>query len=297
MKVFVTGATGFVGSAVVQELLGAGHSVVGLARSEASAQSLAATGAEVLRGSLDDLDALKAGATASEGVIHTAFNHDFTNFMASCEQDRLAIETLGAALEGSDRPLLVTSGVALIAPGRIATEDDPPVPVIPAFPRASGAMAAALRERGLRASEIRLAPSVHGERDGHGFIPMLIKLAREKGVSAYIGDGSTRWSAVDCLDAAHLYRMVLEKEGPAAIYHAIADEAIPFREIAEKIGRHLGVPVVSKSSEEAPEHYGWMVNFFALDFAASSAKTQEQLGWRPTRSGLLADLDTPHYFA
>ena len=296
MKIFVTGATGFVGSVVVAELLGAGHQVTGLARSDASAKSLVDAGAQVQRGSLDDLDALKSGASASDGVIHTAFDHDFTRFAENCAQDRRVIETLGAALEGSDRPLLVTSGVALLAPGRLATEEDAAPPVSDAYPRASEAAAAALVERGVRAVSIRLAPSVHGDGDKNGFVPALIGIARDKGVSAYIGDGQNRWPAVHRLDAAHLYRLAIEQAQAGAAFHGVAEESIALREIAEMIGRHLNVPVVSKSPAEAAEHFGWMASFAALDAPASSALTQQRLGWHPAQIGLLADLEQGSYF-
>jgi nucleoside-diphosphate-sugar epimerase len=293
MRVFVTGATGFVGSAVVQELIGAGHQVLGLARSAAAAKSLAAAGADVHRGSLEDPESLRSGAAAAEGVIHTAFIHDFNNYAPAAEKDRRAIETLGAVLAGSDRPFVVTSGTLLVQrQGLLATEEDA---FNPSFPRKSEEAALAFASKGVRMSVLRLPPSVHGDGD-HGFVPALINIAREKGVSAYVGDGLNRWPAVHRLDSAPLYRLVLEKGSAGAAYHGVADEGVPFQHIADVIGRQLNVPVVSKSPEEAASHFGWLAHFVAIDCPASSKRTQEKLGWRPVQPGLIPDLQQAHYF-
>jgi nucleoside-diphosphate-sugar epimerase len=293
MRVFVTGATGFIGTAITRELIEAGHQVVGLARSDSAAQSLAAAGAKVHRGSLEDRESLRSGAAASDGVIHCAFIHNFDNYGPSAEADKRAIETLGEALRGSGRPLIVTSGTLLAErQGPLATEDDAPTPN---FLRKSEQTALAMASRGVRASVVRLPPSVHGGGD-HGFVPRLISVAREKGASAYVGDGLNRWPAVHRLDAAHLYRLVLEKGSAGATYHGVADEGVPCREIAAIIGRHLNVPVVARSKDEASDHFGWIAHFFALDAPASSAQTRERLGWRPSQPGLIPDLEQGTYF-
>lgn len=292
MRVFVTGATGFVGTAVVKELLAAGHMVLGLVRSDAGAASLAATGAEVHRGSLEDIESLRSGAAKADGVIHTAFIHDFNNYQACCDIDRRAIETLGGALEGSNRPMIVTSGLALLAPGRVAEEQDAPSPD---FPRVSEKTAAEFAARGVRVGTVRLPPTVHGDGD-HGFIPHLIKIAREKGASAFVDEGINRWAAVHRLDAARAFRIAFEQGADRGPYHAVAEEGIAFRDIAGVIGRRLGIPVVAKSSEEAAAHFGWFAMFAGMNLPASSARTRVLLEWQPEQAGLIADLDHPRYF-
>jgi len=293
MRVFVTGATGFIGSAVVPELLQNGHTVLGLARSDSAARSLLAAGAQVQRGSLEDLESLRSGAAASDGVIHTAFIHDFSNYAASAATDERAILALGETLSGSDRPLVVTSGTLLLRrQGALASEEDD---FAPGFPRRSGQAARTFASKGVRVSELRLPPSVHGDGD-RGFVPALIKVAREKGVSAFVGDGSNHWPAVDRLDAAVLYRLALEKGRAGASYHGVADEGVPFREIAAVIGRRLGVPAVSQGPDKAADHFGWLAHFVAVDCPASSARTRKELGWQPKRPGLIADIDRPGYF-
>lgn len=286
MQVFVTGATGWVGSRVVQELIGAGHQVTGLARSEEKAAALAAGGAGVVRATLDDLEALRAAAGASDAVVHTAFDHDFSRFADNAEQDRRAIEALGSALAGSTRPLLVTSGLSGLPRG--ATEDQQPGQ---SGPRQSDTAARAVARLGVRVAAIRLPPSVHGLGD-HGFVPILIRLAREKGVSAYIGEGRNAWAAVHRHDAARVFRLALERGAAEPVYHAVADEVVPFREIAEVIGRRLGLPVESREAG----HFGWFAMMAAADMSASSARTRELLGWRPEGPSLLADLDQPGYY-
>ncbi len=295
MRIFLTGATGFIGSAIVPELINAGHQVLGLTRSEAGAQSLKAAGAEVHRGDLEDLESLRSGAAKSDGVIHCAFNHDFSKFVENCEMDRRAIEAMGDVLAGSDRPLLITSGTGMgnAVPGQPATEDhfDPNHP----NPRkASEVAGVAVAERGVNVSVVRL-PQVH-DTVKQGLITYAVALAREKGVSAYMGEGLNRWPAVHVLDVARLYRLAVEKHEAGSRYNAVAEEGVSMREIAEVVGRGLKVPVVSLSPEEAPAHFGWLAMFAGYDMPASSAQTQQRLGWHPTGPGLIADLEQMRYF-
>ncbi|MFF7648701.1 SDR family oxidoreductase [Streptomyces sp. NPDC007983] len=296
MRLFVTGASGFIGSAVVPELLRAGHQVVGLARSDASAEALAAAGAEVHRGTLDDPDSLHAGASAADGVVHLAFIHDFSDYEGAVKTDLRAIETFGAALEGTDRPLVIASGLLGSAPGRVATERDRPAAGATAPPREAAAQVTlGLAERGVRSSIVRLAASVHDEGD-HGFVPRLIDIAREKGVSGYVGDGANLWPAVHRLDAARLFRLAVEKAPAGSVLHGTAEEGVPLRTIAEVIGRHLDLPVVSVPAEQAEGHFGWLARFLAVSAPASSALTRELLDWHPTGPDLIEDLDRGHYF-
>src|SRR5271168_2116292 len=295
MKIFITGATGFIGSAIVQELLSAGHQVLGLARSDAGAKSLAAAGAQVHRGDLEDLESLRSGAAQSDGVIHTGFIHDFSRFKEVCEIDRRAIQALGSPLAGSDRPLVITSGTAMGSsePGQPATEEifntNHP------HPRAASELAgASVLASGVNVVVVRL-PQVH-DPFKQGLVTYLIALAREKGVSAYVGEGRNRWSAAHVLDVARLYRLALEKHESGAKYHAVGEEGVLCRDIAEVIGRGLKIPVVSMSPEEAAAHFGWLGHFAGLDMPASSAQTQERLGWHPTGPGLIADLERMRYF-
>ena len=293
MRVFITGATGFIGSAVIPELINAGHQVLGLARSDAGAKLLLSAGAEVHRGDLEDLASLRKGAEQSDGVIHLGFNHDFSKFAENCENDRRAIEALGSALAGSDHPLVITSGTAMArTSGRPSTEEDAPNSPHPRI--ASEEAAAALAAQGLRASIVRL-PQVH-DTVKQGLITYLIAVAREKGVSGYVGDGLNRWPAVHVLACAQLYRLVLEKGKAGARYNAVAEEGVPLREIAEVIGRGLKLPVISIAPEKAGEHFGWLAAFVGSDIPASSALTQEWLGWHPTGPGMLSDLENMRYF-
>jgi nucleoside-diphosphate-sugar epimerase len=291
MKVFVTGATGFVGSAVVQELLQAGHRVTGLARSEANSEALKKAGAEIHRGSLEDLESLRSGAAHSDGVIHCAFNHDFSKFQKNSEDEKLAIDAIGSALAGSSRPLVVTSGVALVSPGRLATEDSVRAPDHP-FPRDPESTAFAMIQQGVRATAIRLPPITHAHGVG-GFANMLTQTAQEKGVSVYVGDGMNLWPAVHRLDAAVLFRLALEKGVAGARYHAVAEEGLPMKEIATAIGKKLHVPVSSLAAEQATGHFGWFASFAMISAPASSKKTRELLGWKPQQSGLIAELTAP----
>ena len=316
MRVFVTGATGFIGSAVVKELIAGGHTVIGLARSDAAAKALTAAGAEPHRGTIDDPASLRQGAAKADGVIHLAYVHDLAHVSLSGrlkiflgglptkiperfgavinETENRAIDALGSALAGSDRPLIVTAGIAFVSPGQVATEDTKAPPAA-AMPRGSEQTALALGSRGVRVSVVRLPLSVHGEGD-HGFVPTLIGIARKKGTSATVDGGRNRWSAVHRLDAARLFRLVLEKGAEGAVYHGVAEEGVPFRGIAAVIGRRLGLPVVDKARREASKQFSWFSMFAGVDAPATSAQTRAELGWAPTQPGLLADIDQPGYF-
>lgn len=294
MRVFVTGATGFVGTAVVNELIDAGHTVLGLARSDEAAERLAAVGAEVHRGSLDDLSSLRRGVAHADGVVHTAFNHDFSTYAANCEADRQVIAALGAELAGSDRPLLVTTGMTLLGAGGVGTEEDAPVPSSAGVPRSASEEAAAdLAQQGVHACVVRL-PQVH-DPFKQGLITYLVALAREKGTVAYVDEGANRWPAVHVLDAACLYRLVLEQGVRGARYHAVGEQGVALRAIAESIGRGLQLPAVSVPASGAEQHFGWLARFAGMDSPASSALTQQRLGWRPVETTLIADLDRAQF--
>ncbi|MEV6946893.1 SDR family oxidoreductase [Streptomyces sp. NPDC051172] len=299
MRVFVTGATGFIGSAVVRELLDAGHRVTGLARSGASAEALRAAGAEVRRGDLADPAGLAEGAAAADAVAHLAFIHDFSatfDFAAACAADLRAVEAIGAALEGSDKPFVMSSGTALLQPGRFNTEEDTAPPESFGAVRARNEDAAvALADRGVRSAAVRFSPTVHGRGD-KGFVSMLIATAREKGFAAYVGDGANRWPAVHRTDAARVVRLAVESAPAGTRLHAVGEEGVPFRDIAAVIGRHLDVPVRSITAEEAPAHFGWLAHVVGLDVPASNTLTRKWLGWEPTGPGLIEDLEEGHYF-
>lgn len=305
MRVFITGASGWIGAAVVPGLVGAGHHVAGLARSDASAAALAAAGAEVQRGSLDDLGSLRSAAAAADGVIHLAFKHDIAfsgGFQDAADADRRAVETLGEALAGSGRPLLIASGTGGLLPGQMVTEQDGRDPGsvahLPAGLQARHAtslLTLSLASRDVRSSVVRLPPTVHGDGD-HGFMAALVSIAREKGVSGYIGDGSNRWPAVHRFDAAHLFCLALEQAPAGSVLHAVAEEGVPIRDVAAVIGRHLGLPEAAIPPGDAGGHFGWLASFLAADCPASSAATRELLGWQPVHPGLLDDLDKGHYF-
>lgn len=295
MRVFVTGATGFIGSAVVRELLDAGHQVLGLARSDAGVQSLAAAGAQVHRGDLTDLASLRSGADSADAVIHTAFIHDWSRFKESCDVDRRAIETLGSVLAGTERPLVVSGGLARLDSDAPITEDNPAPPVLESFPRASEQTADSLAQRGVRTAVVRL-PQVHNTAK-QGLVTLLIALAREKGCSAYIGDGTNRWAAAHVLDVARLYRLVVEKGQPGGRYIAVAEEGVPTRDIAAAIGRGLELPLVSLTPDKAPAHFGFLAAFAGRNLTASSVLTQQRLGWHPTGPGLIADLENMNSIA
>ncbi len=296
MRVFITGANGWVGSALVPELIAAGHRVTGLVRSEQKTEALRAIGGEPLLGSLADLDMLRRAASQADGVIHLAFGLDVSKIVELAAEDRQAIETFGEVYAGSDRPVIVTSGFFLLPPGETFTEDGPLAPIIPEFPRASEQTAAAIAEKGVRATWVRLPRSVHGVGERHGFVPMLATLAREKGVSAYVGDGENLWPSVHRLDAARVFRLALEQGAQGGPFHAVADEGIPFRQIAQAIGEQLGVPTRSISPEEAAGHFGAIAMFIAGNGPASSARTRARLGWEPREPGLIRDINRPEYF-
>ncbi|QDL93160.1 SDR family oxidoreductase [Paroceanicella profunda] len=296
MKIFVTGASGFVGAAVVKDLVDAGHRVIGLARSAAAAGTLSALGAEAHAGSLEDRDSLRSGIASADAVVHTAFNHDFSRFRENCEADRDLIAFYGEELNGSDRPIIVTSAIGILPNGETVTEATMPATGEAAHLRAATEAAARqIADEGVNVMVVRLSPSVHGAED-HAFVPTLIRTARQTGVSAYIGEGGNTWPAVHRLDAARLYRLALENGQPGAVYHAVGEEGIPFRDIATAIGEGCGLPVVSKTPNEASDHFGWFTHFAGMNLRASSARTGEALGWSPDRPGLITDMALESYF-
>ncbi|MGW3666544.1 SDR family oxidoreductase [Streptomyces sp. NPDC005141] len=306
MRVFVTGASGWIGSALLPELIGAGHQVVGLARSDASAAALTKAGADAVRGTLDDLDVLRDAAEASDGVVHLAFKHEIAfsgGFQNAADADRRAVETFGETLAGSGRPFVLASGLLGLVPGQVSTEADGrtsdamPAHLTggPATRMGTAHLTLALADRNVRSSVVRLPPTVHGDGD-HGFMAALIGIAREKGVSGYVGDGSQRWPAAHRVDVAHLFRLALEGAPAGSVLHASADQGVPIRSIAEVIGRHLDLPTRSVSADDAAEHFTWLAGFLGLDSPASSGATRELLGWRPHQPGLIEDLDKGHYF-
>jgi nucleoside-diphosphate-sugar epimerase len=305
MRVFVTGASGWIGSALVPELVGSGHEVVGLARSAASAATLTAAGAQVQQGTIDDLDLLRGAAAASDGVIHLAFKHDIAfsgGFESAADADRRAVEAFGEALAGTGRPFVIASGTLMLAPGRVGTERDGRDPGSlahvsggPHTRAATGLLTLSLASRGVRSCVLRLPPTVHGDGD-HGFLAALVGIARDKCVSGYLGDGSNRWPAVHRLDAAHLFRLALEHAPAGSVLHAVADEGVPIRDIAEVIGRHLNVPVTAIATEDAGEHFSWLARFIGTDSPATSTQTRELMDWQPAQPGLLDDLGKGHYF-
>ncbi len=302
MRVFVTGASGWIGSHLVPELIGAGHRVSGLARSDASAAALTSAGVEIHRGSLDDLDVLHSAAAGSDGVIHLAFDHGKAfsgDFQGAADADRRVIETIAGALAGTDRPLVIAAGTLGVAPGRVVTEkDEPDVALLPGGPAKrseTAAFTASLASRGIRSVVVRLSPTVHGEGD-HGFMARIIGIARDKGVSGYIGDGNNEWPAVHVMDAARLFSLALENAPAGSILHAVADEGVPLRDVAEVVGRRLNIPVISISPDEAPAHFSWLADFLGMNSPASSAQTRELMNWEPAHPGLIEDLDKGHYF-
>ncbi len=296
MHVFITGATGWVGSAIVRELIGTGHRVTGLVRSQVNSAALSIQGAMPLMGSLDDIDLLRKGAAEADAVVHTAFGIDFSKIAEMSQQERRVIEAFGEVYEGSDRPIIATSGFALLPRGETFTEDMPLPPIDPAFPRAPEHAVATVANRGVRAAVVKLPRSVHGRGERHGFVPMLARVARDKGVSAYVGDGENLWPSVHRLDAARVFCLALEHNAQGGPFHAVADQGVPFRRIAEAIGRQLGLPARSLTSEEAGKHFGPLAMWVEGHGPASSERTKERLGWQPSEADLIADIDHPDYF-